>query len=547
MNTRHSTLLRTTFCSLLGMALALSLPPYINPTTRSAQAAPAPQRIALLDFQSKGGVTLEEASVLSQRIRAFLSQSSTYELLEREAIAPLLKEQGFQQSLYSDCDSDCTEALGKLLNVDAFVMGGVSRVGNLYVLSARLVNVRQGTIVKEVFYDCACTFEAVLSQGTRAISQQLLNPKASDASTTPASPGSFTAPAIATDLSQNFAGSGWAGYRNDTFAKSDFNAPTALAQLPNGDLVVSDSKNHVLRRLHQGEVSPYSGGRWNLWTGEWWNAFQDGSAPQARFHYPTALAVNAQGITYVADTDNHRIRKILPNGDVITFVGTGQPGYSDGNAAVAQFRRPQGLALGPDGSLYVADTDNHAIRKVSPHGEVSTLSGNGHSGFEDGPLSRARFRYPTALTLGSEQGQSVLFVADSHNHAIRRIPLPQHKANGRRSQTSQVSTLAGNGASGFTDGVGLESRWNTPGGLCQLQNTLYVSDSQNHRIRQISLSTGAVHTLAGTGQPGYANGNAAVGQFNQPTGLLCDPRGAFLWVADTANHRLRKIQLNPSQ
>ncbi len=536
MKIHHSILLYTSF-NLLSIGLPQAL--HAAPTT--------PQRIALLDFQTKGGVTPEEASVLSQRIRALLSQSNTYDLLEREALTPLLKEQGFQQSLYSDCDSACTETLGKLLNVDAFVMGGVSRVGNLYVLSARLVNVRQGTIVKDVFYDCACSFEAVLNQGTRAISQQLLSPRSSDITAIP--PGvtlPFPSPALSTDVSQNFAGSGWGGYRNDSLDTSDFNGPTALAQLPGGDLLVADSHNHVLRRLHNGKVSAYSGGRWNPWIGEWFGAFRDGTAPHARFHHPTALAVNAQGITYVADTNNHRIRKILPNGDVISFVGTGEPGYNDGNPAVAQFRRPQGLALGPDGSLYVADTDNHAIRKVSPHGEVSTLSGNGHGGFEDGPLPQARFRYPTALTLGTHNGQSVLYVADSYNHAVRRIGLPQHKANGRRSLTAQVSTLAGNGHSGFAEGPGSDSRWNQPSGLCQGQDTLYVTDKQNHRIRQIRLSTGVVNTLAGTGQAGYVNGNAAVGQFNQPTGLWCDPQGHFLLVVDTANHRLRKVLLNPS-
>ena len=234
----------------------------------------------------------------------------------------------------------------------------------------------------------------------------------------------------------------------------------------------------------------------------------------------------------------------VPDGQVITFVGTGQAGYADGNAAVAQFRRPQGLALDPDGTLYIADTDNHAIRKVSPHGEVSTLAGGQGAGFEDGTLTKARFRFPTALALGLHHQQSTLFIADTHNHTIRTLNLPYHQKTGRLStRSAQVNTLAGNGESGFVDARGIHSRWRAPQGLCLMEDVLYVADTDNHRLRTVALANGSVTTRVGTGVAGFQDGNAAVGQFHQPMGLACDTKNRRILVSDRSNHRIREVRL----
>lgn len=569
----------TGFCLLLPIGLPAQA---VNPSSAShanrnhlsSPGIATYSRIAVLDFQAKGGVLPEEASLLSERVRAHLNphivlqrnastkqtQLPAYELLERSEIQALLKEQGFQESLYTHCETDCTQRLGQLLNVDAFVLGAVSRVGHLYVLSARLVDVRRGVIVKEVFRDCVCDFEALLTQETQDLARALLShPNTAPISASvPASVPPSHQPTTTTMRRSDSpraqlttpVGTGWSGYKDETWQHSQWNQPQHLVALPNGNLVVSDRHNQVLRVLNiqTQRVQPYSGGRWNLWAGEINQAFADGPAKQARFHHPGALAVNAQGIVYVADTDNHRIRKIMPDGEVITFVGTGEAGYVDGNPAVAQFRRPQGLALDKDGFLYVADTDNHAIRKVSPHGEVSTLSGGpGQAGFQDGNLNQARFRYPTALTLGTHQGETHLFIADTFNHALRNIVLPRRLANGRlQTGTARVETLAGNGQQGFKEGRGIDSHWNTPRGLCLNGESLYVSDTGNHRIRRISLQDHKVETLFGTGVAGFRDGNAAVAQLNQPEGLYCGPEAQQpqqLWIADRGNHRIRLFSL----
>jgi hypothetical protein len=552
----------TGLCIALCLSLLVSLNMLVFPSSAQTETVipteaviptktvtPKKQRIAILDFQNKGGVSAEEASIISQRVRAYLSQSDNYDILERQEIQALLKEQGFQQSLYTQCEEDCADRLGKLLNVDALVMGGVSHLGQLYVISARLVDLEKGTIVKEVFQDCVCELQTVLATSTHAIAQQLLpGQKIALQQSLLALPGMSASPNNESKrtgyVTQTFAGNGWGGYRDGERLQSQLQEPHAIVQLPNGAWIIADTKNQVLRQLQGNTLQPYSGGRWNLLLGEVFNAFADGPAKVARFHAPSALAVSAQGIVYVADTDNHRIRKVLPDGQVVTFVGTGQPGYADGNAAVAQFRRPQGLALDPDGTLYVADTDNHAIRKVSPHGEVSTLAGGQGAGFEDGHLARARFRFPTAMVLGLHRNRSTLFIADTHNHALRSLTLPQHQRTGRLTTGSaQVHTLAGNGENGFVDAKGVQSRWRAPQGLCLMDNTLYVADTDNHRIRSVSLSDTTVTTLVGTGAAGFQEGNAAVGQFNHPTGLACDTKNQRLLVADRGNHRIREVRI----
>ncbi|PKL77286.1 MAG: hypothetical protein CVV27_05980, partial [Candidatus Melainabacteria bacterium HGW-Melainabacteria-1] len=264
---------------------------------------------------------------------------------------------------------------------------------------------------------------------------------------------------------------------------------------------------------------------WNLLAGEILAAFGDGPANQARFHSPGAVAVSREGILYIADTNNHRIRKLWPDGSVSTWVGTGEAGFDDGNAAVARFNRPQGLAWGRDGYLYVADTDNHRIRKISPHGIVSTLAG-GPAGFADGYASQAAFNFPIGLGFASD---GHLLVADTFNHRIRSV-----------SMTGQVSTLAGSGDAAFADGPALEARLNAPRALAiDPKGRVYIADTGNHRIRV--LYQGRLETLVGTGHAGFADGNPAVGQFNQPKGLIL--QGQRLWVADSGNQRIRAIEL----
>ncbi|MEZ0371149.1 MAG: CsgG/HfaB family protein [Candidatus Sericytochromatia bacterium] len=483
-----------------------------------ANAAENLPLLAVLELDARGEVTPAEAGTLTDRLRAHVIHAGRYQVLEREKMQAILKEQGFQQSAAACAGQDCSVRLGRLLGVRYLLSGSLSRVGGLYVLNARLLDVEEGLILREEYTDCECPLKELLTVSTLQLTERLL--QLPPAAANPAGLSQAHSTAIET---RTLAGSGWAGKGDGAALTASFDAPAALALLPDGSCLIADSSSQRLRRLEHDQVSTWAGADWNWLGGEILSAFADGPAAEARFHTPSALAADLQGIVYIADTDNHRIRKLLPDGRVISWVGTGEAGFSDGNAAVARFNRPQGLALDPQGNLYVADTDNHAIRKVSALGIVTTLAG-GAGGSDDGAATQARFRYPSGLALAPDGS---LYIADTGNHRIRRL------------SGGIVSTVAG-GDEGFRDGTADEARFSQPRGLALApEGSLYIADTGNHRIRQ--LAHGKVQTLAGTGSAGHADGNQAVGQFSQPRGLLLQRQE--LWVADTGNHRLRVIRL----
>jgi ABC-type branched-subunit amino acid transport system substrate-binding protein/sugar lactone lactonase YvrE len=264
--------------------------------------------------------------------------------------------------------------------------------------------------------------------------------------------------------------------------------------------------------------------------GNW--GYRDGPGPQARFLGPEGLAIDPQGSVYVAERFGNRIRRISPDGMVSTLAGMGTPGYSDGPGSSAQFNYPFGLALDGAGNLYVGDTFNHRIRVVHNDGTVSTLAGDGTAGYRDGPASQAQFDRPTGVAL-SESG--VLYVADSGNNRIRAI-----------SMDGIVKTLAGSGERGFKDGPPDQAQFNGPQHLTvDGDGIIYASDSVtfelrgNHAIRRIT-PDGVVTTLAGTGQPERADGMVAEVGFSLPSGLDVDAAGN-LFVADEDNQRIRVI------
>lgn len=258
----------------------------------------------------------------------------------------------------------------------------------------------------------------------------------------------------------------------------------------------------------------------------------DGVGTAARFTGPASIAVDTAGDFYIADTGNSVIRKMTANGVVTTLAGlAGSRGSTDGVGSEARFNSPGGIAVDSIGNVYVADTFSHTIRVVSPAGVVTTLAGSpGLSGAVDGVGSAARFSLPSGITVDSTGG---VFVADTNNHAIRRVSL-----NGT------VTTYAGSmGAAGLLDsGVATSARFNAPYALAAgAGGTIYVADAQNHSIRKIT-NLGAVSTLAGspTGTPGSADGIGAAATFSRPSGLAVDSSGN-VYVADTNNHLIRRI------
>jgi sugar lactone lactonase YvrE len=258
--------------------------------------------------------------------------------------------------------------------------------------------------------------------------------------------------------------------------------------------------------------------------------FEEGTGTAARFKYPSGVAVDASGNIYVADTYNHRIRKITPTGVVTTLAGSGIPGSADGSGTSANFFYPQGVAVDGSGNVYVADTNSHLIRKITPTGVVTTLAGTEgtNGGFVDGLGTSAQFTNPHSLAVDASGN---IYVADTGNNCIRKI-----------TPTGVVTTLAGSGIAGFADGIGTSAQFKTPCGVAvDGSGNVYVADTNNHRIRKIT-PIGVVTTLAGTGAPngGYVDGPGTSAQFYSPHGLAVDATGN-IYVADTYNNRIRKI------
>jgi len=205
---------------------------------------------------------------------------------------------------------------------------------------------------------------------------------------------------------------------------------------------------------------------------------------------------------------------------VSTLAGTGQPGFKDGVAATAQLYNPRGLAVSGN-DLFVGDFTNHRIRRINA-GQVTTLAGDGNQGLVNGAAAAARFNYPVGVAV---DGSGSVYVADSSNDVIRMI------------ESGVVSTLAGSNVKGFLDGAAATARFNYPRGVAVYGSTVYVADSENHRIRTVQ--GGMVSTLAGSTK-GFADGPAATARFDTPTAVLVS--GATVYVADTGNHRIRMVQ-----
>ncbi len=327
------------------------------------------------------------------------------------------------------------------------------------------------------------------------------------------------------------AGTGAYGFMDGMTGSAQFRYPTGVAVDSVGNVYVADSQNHRIRKITSGGVVSTLAGTGTL-------GDVDGAGNIAKFNSPTSVAVDSAGVIYVADQSNHRIRKITSGGVVSTLAGTGTLGDVDGAGNIAQFNSPYGVAIDSDDNVYVADYSNHRIRKITVSGttsEVSTLAGTGikddgtaGGGFMDGMGNVAQFNSPYGVAVDSDGN---VYVADLGNHRIRKI-----------TPDGVVSTLAGTGVVGFMDGMGNVAQFNYPYGVAvDSAGVVYVADSSNHRIRKIT-PDGVVSTLAGTGTSGFINGMGNVAKFNSPYGIAVDSAGN-VYVADSDNHRIRKITI----
>jgi len=199
-------------------------------------------------------------------------------------------------------------------------------------------------------------------------------------------------------------GPGGIGYRDGRGASARFYEPTGLGVDRQGNIYLSDYGNHVIRKVTPaGDVTTLAGLARQM-------GFRDGSGSGARFHCPYSPAVDAHGAIFLSDSDNHVIRRITPSGEVVTLAGDGTAGSENGIGSSARFDEPYGIDIDSGGNIIVADSENHTIRRVTPTGVVTTIAGSpGQAGFADGRGSDARFRHPTDVAVASD---GTIYVAD---------------------------------------------------------------------------------------------------------------------------------------
>jgi sugar lactone lactonase YvrE len=308
-------------------------------------------------------------------------------------------------------------------------------------------------------------------------------------------------------------------------------APSGVAVDTSGNVYVADSRNNCVRK-----IDPF--GATTTLSGNGQSGLTDGTGGRlgtARYYVPTGVAVDADGLVYVADMEGEKIRKLDASGNSTTLAGNMTPGFVDGTgglAGTAEFAFPSGIATRGAG-VYVADQDNNSIREVDKSsGVTTTVAGNGTPGFVDGTGGRsgtAEFQSPMSIAVDAAGN---IYVADYNNHRIRKID-----------PSGNATTLAGNGMPGFADGTGGATgtaRFHHPSGVAvDAAGNVYVADYDNDRIRKIDPSGNTI-TLAGNGVRGFADGSLGEAEFAGPTGVAVDATGT-VYVGDYLNDRVRKI------
>jgi sugar lactone lactonase YvrE len=330
------------------------------------------------------------------------------------------------------------------------------------------------------------------------------------------------------------AGIGRYGFRGDGGPAKEAWMVLALgvALTPADTFLVFDTYNARLREVNAAGIIQTVAG-----TGTPTSTGDGGPATAAMFNQPRGVAAGPGGVIYVADSLSHKVRQVSPDGTVTTVAGTGVGGYGgDGGAGVeAQLFNPAGLAVDTAGNLYIADQGNHRIRRLSPDGTIARFAGTGEPGYDGsgGLAILAKLRDPYGLAFDAAGN---LYVAELGNHRVRRI-----------GTDGIIHDVAGTGESGFSGdgGAAMQARLNHPQGVAvDAAGHLYIADSDNHRIRRVG-ADGKISTIAGTGVAGFSGDGAAAtaARLNHPEGIAVGADGSLL-IADYWNHRIRQVLPN---
>jgi sugar lactone lactonase YvrE len=329
------------------------------------------------------------------------------------------------------------------------------------------------------------------------------------------------------------AGNGEAGFSGDggPALGASLNNPAGLTFDKKGNLYIADRNNHRIRKVSsQGIITTVAGNGVADFDGD------DGPATEASLNLPSDVACDAQGNLYISDRSSHRIRKVDSHGIITTFAGLGVPWFGGDNdlALDAFLKFPFGIALDQQGNLYIADRGNNQIRKVDNDGIITTVAGDGlfASRGDQGPATQANLAYPTDVVVDKKGN---LYIADRNNSLVRKVtPL------------GIISTIAGTGETHFNGDQGLATQTNLdlPFALALSpdEENLYIVDRSHFRIRKLNFQNQRMETIAGNGKnlnkgdQGYALGAT----LESPSGLIMDKEGNLI-VADQMHNEIRKI------
>ncbi|MCS6789748.1 MAG: OmpA family protein [Bacteroidia bacterium] len=323
------------------------------------------------------------------------------------------------------------------------------------------------------------------------------------------------------------AGSGKVGYRGGPALEALLNRPNGIVVDKAGNIYFSDDENHCVRKVTTDKRvvlvagSPRSAG------------FDNGYQEEATFNSPHGLTIDPAGNLYVCDYSNHAIRKISSSGDVSTLAG-GSPGFTDGKGKEASFFFPIAIVRDSRGNLWVLEAGNHALRKITPQGQVITVAGTGQAGYKDGMGKTAAFHSPVGLAIDTRDN---LYIVDAGNRCIRRVS-PDGKVETLVNLSFQGWTLRGDASLGLS--------FSTTGGhgggvAVDAEGNLYIADGGQHLVYQINLSTRTVEILAGTGRPGWVDGNGKHASFHEPVEICLGEKPNTFYICDYRNAAIRKI------